>query len=117
MIDKELLDIFKSLGFVFYKTTNTSAGSSDEFKYYPDYLDDSHYTLVTFKHKNNITHQYGTEFRLYRHKNVKGSFIESPFQITNSNHNSKYITEKIDVLFINELRDIKLNKILYESSL
>lgn len=116
MIDSEVLDIFKSLGFTFYKSGNTSVGLCDEFKYYPNYLNDSHYTLVTFKHKNNITHQYGTEFRLYRHRNDNGSFIESPFQITNYKSNTSIITN-INSLFINELRDIKINEILNESSL
>lgn len=115
MIDKDLLELFKSLGFTFYKTSNTSAGYCDEFKYYPDYLYDSHYTLVTFKHKNNITEQYGIEFRLYRHRNDTGSFIESHFQITN--YSNTNIINEINSLFISELRDIKLNKILHESSL
>lgn len=118
MSDNYFLELFKEIGFTFCKDSNTGIGEVNEYKYYPNYLGDRHYTLIIFKYNSDIDALSGASFRLYKHKNEGGSFSESPFQIdTYSEYNINYLFKKINEVFYSELREIKLNKILNESSL
>lgn len=113
MTDKDILELFIEIGFTLHKEGNTGIGETQELKYYPDYLYDKHYTLVTFKHNNYNGKPTGTDFRLYIHNNIDGSYFRSPFQTSNL----ESVILNVNKIFKSELRDIKLNNILYESSM
>jgi hypothetical protein len=115
--DDDILELLIKIGFTLHKEDNTGIGDLKEFKYYPDYISDNHYTLVTFNYTNCFhalsqlaTNPSGTEFRLYVHRNIDNSFVSSPFQCRNP---YTYIKE----IFKSELREIKLNMIYNESSM
>lgn len=72
---------FQKIGFSFHKVRRTEVGVIFEFKNYPEYLKDSHYTLVIFSYlQENLDRMYKTEYRLYEHSNEDGRYIKSPFQ-------------------------------------
>jgi hypothetical protein len=107
MSDKDILDLFIEIGFTLNKE-DKGIGVIQELKYYPDYLGDNHYTLITFRHNNYINKTTGTEFRLYVHKNIDGSFVSTPFQSSSLS----FILSKVNDIFTPEFREIKLNKVL-----
>jgi len=115
----ETLSKFKKIGFKCKKKSSTTIGKYLEYKYYPNYLKDAHYTLVVFLSWCRMMSVKGesmkihTVWRLYEHKNVDGSFVSSLFQISDYNDfGKKYIQEKITETFWRELREIKLKRIL-----
>ena len=113
MTDKDILELFIEIGFTLHKEGNTGIGETQELKYYPDYLYDKHYTLVTFKHNNYNGKPTGTDFRLYIHNNIDGSYFTSPFQTSNLDS----VILNVNKILKSELREIKVNNILYDSSL
>lgn len=107
---------FKKLkGFKFNKYEGDGlAGKSLEYKYYPSYMKDTHYTMIIFStHCLRIYHGMTEEnviskdYRLYIHKNSDGSFVDSPFQqshITESD--AKYVLDGLHEEFEKEYHDI-----------
>jgi len=77
-------EIFKKLKklnvFSLYGKDKTDAGRSFEYKYFPEYMKNTHYTLVIFIHKSDLKR----DFRLYLHNNSNGSYNDSYFQISDS---------------------------------
>jgi len=108
-LNKSFLDRFLEIGFTKYKDGTTSIGKSSEYKYYPDYLGDNHYTLVTFTHYTSLD----TDYRLYIHS-ANGGFVDSIFQLSGGKDwNDNYLNKKFDEIFVREVRDVKLNNIIY----
>ena len=99
---------FLTIGFKFHSYDELPAGKVYEYKYYPDYMDDKHYTLVVFEHYQCSN----KDWRLYIHNNSDGSFLDSPFQINDhSEWNRNYINNMIDEIFKSEIRDMKLKEL------
>ena len=114
----DLLELFYDIGFVKIKSHNPGAGWATEYKYRPDYLESTHYTLVTFEsdvHKLDDDTKYtSTDFRLYIHNNIDGSFNESVFQMGVSKHDTYCKKKIISILndrFRMELRDKLLSSL------
>ena len=102
-----ILDIFLKIGFRFFSYDEPGAGKAYEYKYYPDYLDDKHYTLIVFK----VYYSESLDWRLYVH-NTDGSFNDSIFQISDGcESNINFIYNKIYKTFVLEMRDIKLQEL------
>lgn len=102
------LERFLSIGFKFHSYDEPGAGKAYEYKYYPDYMGDTHYTLIVFKNNNS----YGKDWRLYIHNNSDGSYVESPMQISDyTDSNRNYINNKIDEIFQSEMRDLLLEEL------
>lgn len=101
------LDRFKSIGFILTKSDKTNAGTVTEWSYYPDWLEDKHFTLVLFC-SNRKKHWY----LLYIHNNSDGSYYDSPFQLTYNERNANYLNSEFDRIFISELRNNQINQIL-----
>jgi hypothetical protein len=108
------LNKFLQIGFKQSKPeTWSGAGWGMEFTYYPDYLGDNHYTLVTFTHGKDAGIRENTEYRLYIHRNLDGKFIDSPFQLSyTTDWNKNYLDNKFNEIFKFELRDSKIIDIL-----
>lgn len=123
--DRDIVSLMESIGFTFYKSS-THFGRlsiSYEYKYYPSYFDGKHYTLLLFcnicSYKRDLSSldKSTVDHRLYIHKNLDGSFYSSPYQIDSSSEdNQKRIIEKINKIFSLELRDKKLNELIYEKN-
>lgn len=113
----EIFRKIKSLGvFKSHKITKTSVGRGLQYKYYPSYMEDTHYTLIIFIQRmvdgdfNDIG--FSRDFRLYVHNNVDGSFNKSHFQISDSSDwDINYLNEHIDEIFKFEFRANKLKKL------
>jgi hypothetical protein len=119
-----MIEEFLKIGFKFSKSENTGAGFVKEYSYYPEYLKDNHYTLVTFRNHSPAktldgdSVDQGTDYRLYVHRNSDGSFVSSPFQLSDK---GIYLEQNFKNIFKNELinlnRKKQLNKILtYENN-
>lgn len=103
------LEKFLSIGFKFHCYNELGAGKTYEYKYYPDYMDDKHYTLVVFQHYQSSN----KDWRLYVHNNSDGSFFDSHMQISDhADWNRNYINNMIDEIFKSEMRDLLLENIL-----
>jgi alpha-L-fucosidase len=122
--ESDVINLMETIGFKFNKSYDNNgetkmAGVAYEYKYYPEYFTDKHYTLILFystieslESKKILTI---TEHRLYIH-NSDGSYNDSPYQLSSwSKDNRNYIMEKINKIFSLELRDQKLNKLIYEN--
>jgi hypothetical protein len=105
---------FLEIGFKQSKPeTWSGAGWSREYTYYPNYLGDNHYTLVTFTHGSESDIRENTEYRLYIHRNLDGNYVKSPFQLSHDRDwNRKYLDNKFNQIFNLELRDSKLKELL-----
>lgn len=108
------LNRFLEIGFEQSKPeTWFGAGWGREYAYYPDYLGENHYTLVTFTHGKEDGIKNTTEYRLYIHRNLDGKFVDSPFQLSYDRDWSKnYLDNKFNEIFKFELRDSKLKELL-----
>ena len=113
----EIYHKLKLIGFKFYKKTRYGAGVSLDYYYHPSTLGDNHYSLRIFIHKRYTVDLKGMElyrereFRLYIH-DKNGQFVSSPFQSSDSSFwNKKYLNLKINELFKNEIRQLKLERI------
>jgi len=105
----KLLDRFLSVGFKFHSYDEPGAGKAYEYKYYPDYLGDKHYTLVVFKFNSGSR----CDWRLYVHNNSDYTYVDSIFQIGDwTDSNRDYISSQIDKIFNAELRDLLLENLL-----
>ena len=105
-----ILERFLSIGFRFHSYTEPGAGKAYEYKYYPDYMSDTHYTLIVFKHYKYKSDN--NDWRLYIHNNSDVSYVESPMQISDyTDSNRNYINNKIDEIFQSEMRDNKLKEL------
>jgi hypothetical protein len=105
----KLLDRFLSVGFKFHSYDEPGAGKAYEYKYYPDYMGDRHYTLVVFKFNSGS----GCDWRLYVHNNSDYKYVDSIFQIGDwTDSNRDYISSQIDKIFNAELRDLLLENLL-----
>lgn len=121
--DKDIVNLMESIGFTFYKSSSNFGrlSISYEYKYYPTYFTDKHYTLLLFcdicSYKGGLVDKTKIDHRLYIHKNLDGSFYSSPYQISSSSEdNQKRIIEEINKIFSLELRDKKLNELIYEKN-
>lgn len=104
-----ILDRFLSVGFRFHSYDEPGAGKAYEYKYYPDYLGDKHFTLIVFKFNSGS----GCDWRLYVHYNSDYTYSDSLFQISDYvDWNRNYINNKIDEIFKAELRDLLLENLL-----
>ena len=104
----KILERFLSIGFRFHSYDEPGAGKAYEYKYYPDYMGDKHYTLIVFKHY----YSSNNDWRLYIHNNSDVSYVESPMQISDyTDSNRNYINNKIDEIFQSEMRDNKLKEL------
>jgi hypothetical protein len=118
----KILTRFKEIGFNFIEFKSTEAGKILEYKYYPNYLSDSHYTLIIFIYwtriydlfnKKKMKKKICSDWRLYEHKNENDEFLNTPFQISDYNDSSRnFLNRKITEIFSRELRQIKLKRIL-----
>jgi hypothetical protein len=78
---ESFLNRFTEIGFFQSKPeTWTGAGWSREYKYYPEYFDDKHYTLVIYTHGTNTQISPSSEYRLYLHSTKDLKYIKSEFQ-------------------------------------
>lgn len=103
------LERFLSIGFKFHSCDEPGAGKAYEYKYYPDYMVDKHYTLVVFKF-NSDSH---CDWRLYIHNNQDYTYSDSIFQVgDHTEWNRNYINNNIDKIFQSEMRDLLLENIL-----
>ena len=105
---------FLEIGFKQSKPeTWSGAGWGREYTYYPNYLGDNHYTLVTFTHGSETSIRKNTEYRFYIHRNLDGNYVKSPFQLSHDRDwNRKYLDNKFNQIFNLELRDSKLKELL-----
>ncbi len=123
-----LLNKFKNIGFEYINTkspvklldeipTHPNKDDCDvivnEYRYYPSYFTDQHYTLVlvrtvvTYLITQKRADEFNYEFRLYIYSNLDGKCLKSIFQ-------TQYIPtieEIVNDLFQSELRDSKLREI------
>jgi hypothetical protein len=103
-----MIDMFLEVGFKLVKQEDTEFGYIREYKYYPDYMGDNHYTLVLFTYKIGGD----TDWRLYIHRNKDGSYVESPFQLSDfTDRNKVFIKDYFNKIFFAEIRNQKLEKI------
>jgi len=103
-----MIDMFLEVGFKLVKQEDTEVGYVREYKYYPDYMEDKHYTLVLFTYKKGSDN----DWRLYIHRNEDGSYVESPFQLSDyTDRNKAIIKEHFNNRFFAEIRNQKLEKI------
>lgn len=99
-----MINLFEKIGFICNKKQQeTDVGYVNEYKYYPSYMVDKHYTLVTFKYK----YGYLTIYRLYVHNNVDGSYYDNIFDTSDVD----YIYNKLNKIFKREFRKMKLERI------
>jgi hypothetical protein len=116
-IEKWVTEIITKIGFSLKKTSMPGGGTSYEYIYQPDYLQDNHYTLVIFK-SNNYTTDYRTkqqlykniDYRLYTH-NKDGKFVNSPFQI-GSHNNGLLIKREFKKVFKQEFREMLISDLI-----
>jgi len=102
-----MINMFLEIGFKLVKQEDTEVGYVREYKYYPDYMEDKHYTLVLFTYKKGSDN----DWRLYIHKN-SGGFVESLFQLSDfTNQNKNHIKDCFNKIFFAEIRNKKLEKI------
>ena len=124
--DKRLIQYMQSIGFEYASTRYTSEkkmGETEEWKYYPSYMDDKHYTLVLYHHLGPISSDRRDpeelrsylEHRLYIHYNDGGRYFDSLYQMSGGYEWSQKLIMKVNNIFVNEVRDITLNQILDET--
>jgi hypothetical protein len=132
---ESFLNRFTEIGFFQSKPeTWTGVGWSREYKYYPEYFDDKHYTLVIYIHdplyrgpdaayswRTNTQISPSSEYRLYLHSTKDLKYIKSEFQVSyfESSYDSlHFITSKMKMedefnrLFKLEIREKNLKIIL-----
>jgi hypothetical protein len=103
-----MIDMFLEIGFKLVKQEDTEVGYVREYKYYPDYMEDKHYTLVRFTYRKGNDN----DWRLYIHRNEDGGYVDSPFQLSDyTDRNKVFIKEHFDKIFFAEIRNQKLEKI------
>lgn len=103
-----MIDMFLEIGFKLVRQEDTEVGYVREYKYYPDYMEDKHYTLVRFTYRKGNDN----DWRLYIHRNEDGSYVDSPFQLSDyTDKNKVIIKEHFDKIFLTEIRNQKLGKI------
>jgi len=103
-----MINMFLEIGFNLVKQEDTEFGYVREYKYYPDYMEDKHYTLVLFTHKKGSDN----DWRLYIHRNEDDLYVESPFQLSDfTDRNKVFIKEHFNKIFFVEIRNQKLEKI------
>jgi hypothetical protein len=106
-----MIDKFIELGFSLV-SERVNIPFTSEYKYYPYYLKDSHFTLVCFGH-GETTFTDNTDYRLYINYNDGGGFAKCLFQLSRSNQwNRDHMDQIFSDLFKLELREVKLNSIL-----
>ena len=108
------LNKFLEIGF---KQSKPEVWSGDgwgrEYTYYPNYLDDNHYTLVTFTHGEEDGIRENTEYRLYIHANKDGKYVDSKFQLSyDRDWNKKHLDKQFNDIFKLELRNNRLKELL-----
>lgn len=127
MDNKLLVNRFIDIGFEIKKSDYTDSSKKvkcTEYKYYPDYLLEKHYTLLVVTHEateirfNGDPSPLGTrekiDYRLYTH-NLDGSFHDSIFQMSyESDWDIEYIDKCFNDLFKSELIKKKREDILKE---
>lgn len=113
MIDSIIKNIFKH---TYHKSTNF--GIVNNYKYYPKYLGNNHYTLVIFRTHDHLYYsdvlgdKSPTEYRLYIHKNEDDSFVKIIFQLSDGSGKNKYnLNTEIKKIFKHELLLLKLKNI------
>lgn len=105
-----MIDMFLEIGFKLVRQKVTEAGYVREYKYYPVYMEDKHYTLIRFTYR--YREGSDNDLRLYIHRNEDGGYLESPFQLSDySDFNKVLIKEHFDRIFLTEIRNQKLEKI------
>lgn len=106
-ISAKYIKKFIDIGFILDETSvkdKTLSKPCREYKYRPDYMPNSHYTLVIFNNRG---------FRLYIHSNKDGSFIKSIFDITlYISSDVQYLTNGLNKEFSKEIRQLKIKKLL-----
>jgi len=128
----EIYHKLKSIGFQLDKDMKfkSNVGIGLNYKYYPEYLGDNHYTLVIFISKNKTKDGYwpmideedtskeyrSRDFRLYIH-DKDGKYIDSKFQLSDHcDWNIKCLNKTINEIFYREIRKMKLERICYEEN-
>ena len=103
-----MIDMFLEIGFELVGQEDTEVGYVRDYKYYPSYMGDNHYTLVRFTYRKGGDN----DWRLYIHKNSDGSYVDSLFQITDYLEWNKVLIKKyFDRIFFIEIRDKKLEEL------
>ena len=103
-----MIDMFLEIGFELIKQKDGEVCYEREYKYYPDYMEDRHYTLIRFTY---IKENY-SDWRLYIHENKDGRYVESPFQLSDyTDRNKIIIKEYFDKIFFTEIRNQKLEEL------
>lgn len=110
IINESILDKLTIIGFSIHSERETTAGEIKELKFYPNYLNGTHYTMVFFKYKTGGSGR--ADFRLYEHRNEDGSFVESLFQLNSSRDD--IIHNQLDDIFKSEIRNNTISKILID---
>ena len=106
-----MIENFLNIGFKLSKSDRTKYGLLKEYSYYPEYLVDNHYTLLTYRSHlpsrtlDGVTVDQGTDYRLYVCRNIDGKFIDSPFQLSDRDD---LLEKKFKEVFKGELK--KLNR-------
>lgn len=125
--DKYIIERLKQIGFEFHREYNKTdegrpmAGNAIEYKYYPKYLDNKHYTLLLFETRNWVDINFEeidkmtVDHRMYIHLN-DGRFSQSLYQIcSDSEWQKNFILDSINKLFASEIRNQKINKLINEN--
>jgi predicted peptidase len=111
------IEKFTNIGFVQIGITHPGAGWAIEYKYYPDYFVDKHYTLVVFSHGDtNSEINYDTaDYRLYTHHNVTGENVDCVFQLAPDNEwRRNHLNERFREVFKQECREIVIDDLIAE---
>lgn len=110
IINEAILDKLTRIGFNIHTERETTVGEMKELKFYPNYLNGTHYTMVFFKFKAGGSGR--ADFRLYEHRNEDGAFVDSLFQLNSSHEDT--IHNKLEDIFKSEIRNNTISKILID---
>ncbi len=101
--DKIIIEKMKTIGFSVVRTDYKKLGIYIEYKYYPSYMTDTHYTLGLFDYHNA---DYA-DHRLYVHNNSDGSYVASTYQTSSSSqNNATYIDVMLETVFASEILEL-----------
>jgi len=78
-MEYNILNEILNIGFKYINSENTEVGQTIQYKYYPNYFNDVHYTLTI---STAYPFEY-TDYILSINNNFDGSIVRIPFQLKN----------------------------------
>jgi len=113
-MDNKILIKILNIGFEYINREYNGFGLVEEYRYYPKYFKDEHYTLIVFRNDGKKNIMTDTDYNLYIHKNLDDSFVKSIFQCSFKSYVHKYIDNIFETEILRYKRKNKLNRILEE---